>query len=146
MQWPSHCNHLAFHVLPASLSEQFLKLLNVCKACYDLSKGTALSWQVHLPLLFPIQWLSRAVIKFSRVQRWKSSEKRILNIEQEEFHIHVWNDGWLKSWGEIQEVSHRHNFWQNRNEINQFIAELWFYDPFWLTLTNILKLGGNARN
>ena len=54
MQWPFHYNHLLYHVPPASLYEQFLKLLNVqmltvktvktVKACFDLDKGPALSW------------------------------------------------------------------------------------------------------
>ena len=146
MQWPSHYNHLVYHVPPASLYEQFLKLLNVHKACSDLNKAPALSWQLYLSLLFPIQWLSHAVINFSRFQLWTPSRKRIFNIEHEEFQIHVWNYGWLKSWGVMQEVSHSHNVWQNRNEITQFTPELWFYDAFWLTSTNILKLGGNARS
>ena len=38
MQGPSHYNHLVYHVLQASLYEQFLKLLNVYKACSDLVK------------------------------------------------------------------------------------------------------------
>ena len=37
-------NHLVYHVQPASLYEQFLKLLNVYKAFSDLSKETTLSW------------------------------------------------------------------------------------------------------
>ena len=146
MQWPSHYNHLVYHVPPASLYEQFLKLLNVHKACSDLDKAPALSWQLYLSLLFPIQWLSHAVINFSRVQLWTPSRKRIFNIEHEEFQIHVWNYGWLKSWEAMQENSHSDNVLQNRNEIFQFIPELWFYDAFWLTSTNILNLGGNARS
>ena len=146
MQWPSHYNHLVYHVPPASLYEQFLKLLNVHKACSDLDKAPALSWQLYLSLLSPIQWLSYDTINFSRVQLWTPSRKRIFNIEHEEFQIHVWNYGWLKCWGVMQEVSHTDNVWQNRNEITQFTPELWFYDAFWLTSTNILKLGGNARS
>ena len=46
----------------------------------------------------------------------------------------------------MQEVSHRDNIGQNRNEITQFTLEIWFYDAFWLTAINILKLGGNARS
>ena len=95
MQWPSHYNHLVYHVPPASLYEQFLKLLNVHKACSDLYKAPALSWQLYLSLLFPIQWLNHAVINFSRVQLWTLSRKRIFNIEHEEFQIHVSNYGWL---------------------------------------------------
>ena len=146
MQWPSHYNHLAWHVPPASFYEQFLKLLNVHKACSGLDKASALSWQLYLSLLSPIQWLSHAAINVSRVQLWTPSRKRIFNIEHEEFQIHVWNYGWLKSWGVMQEVSHSHNVWQNRNEITQFTPELWFYDAFWLTSTNILKLVGNVRS
>ena len=41
----------------------------------------------------------------------------------------------------MQEVGHTDNVWQNRNEIFQFTLELWFYGAFWLTSTNILKLG-----
>ena len=55
MQWPSHYNHLVYHVPPASLYEQFLKLLNVHKACSDLDKAPALSWQLYLSLHSPIQ-------------------------------------------------------------------------------------------
>ena len=140
MQWPSHYNHLVYHVPPASLYEQFLKLLNVHKACSDLDKGPALSWQLYSSLLFPIQWLIHAVINFSYVQLWTPLRKRFFNIEHEEFQIHVSIYGWLKNWGVMQEVSHSHNVWQNRNEITQFTPELWFYDAFWLTSTNILKL------
>ena len=46
----------------------------------------------------------------------------------------------------MQEVSHGHIVWQNRNEIAQFTSKLWFYDTFWLTSTNIIKMGGNARS
>ena len=133
MQWSPHYNHLVYHVPPASLYETFYtskslrKLLNVHKVCSDLVKGTALSWQLYLSLLFPIQWLIHAVINFSLVQLWTPSQKRIFNIEHEEFHIHVWNYGWLKKLGEMQEVSHSYNVWQNRNEMT------WFYDTFWLT-------------
>ena len=145
MQWPSHDNHLVYHVPPASLYERFLKLLNAHKACFDLDKGLALSWQLYLSLLFPIQCLSHAVINFSHVQLWTPSQKRIFNIEHEEFQINVWNYGWLKSLGVMQEVSHSRNIWQNQNEITQFTPELWFSGAFWLTWTNILKLGGNSR-
>ena len=145
MQWPSHYNHLVYDVPPASLYKQFLKLLNVSKACSDLDKGPALSWQLYLSLLFPIQWLSHAVINFSRAQLWTPLRKRIFNIEHKEFQIHVWNYGWLKSSAVTQEVSHSHNVWQYRNEITQFTPELCFYDAFWLTSTNILKLG-NTRS
>ena len=51
-----------------SLYKQFLKLLTVYKACSFLGKGTTLSWQLYLSLLFPTQLLSPAVINFSRVQ------------------------------------------------------------------------------
>ena len=47
MQQPSDYNHLVYHVSPAILYEQFLKLLNVHKACSDLGKGTALSRQLY---------------------------------------------------------------------------------------------------
>ena len=146
MLWSSHYNHLVYHVQHASLYEQLLKLLNVHKACSDLGKGTTLSWQLYLSLLFPTQWLSHPVINFSRVQLWSPSRKRSFNIEHEEFQIGAWNYGWLNSWGEMQEVSHSHNVWQNRNEITQFIPKLWLYDAFWLTSTNILKLGSNVRS
>ena len=133
MQWPSHWNHLAYHVPLASLYDKFLKLLNVLKACSDLGKGTSLSWQLYLSLLFPIQWLSHTVINFSHVQLWTPSWKRIFNLEHEEFQIHVWNYAWLKKWGVMQEVRHSNNIWQNWNEITQFTPELWVYDVF---LTN----------
>ena len=55
MQWLSHYNYLVHHVPPESLCEQFLKLLNVRKSCSDLGKETALSWQLYLSLLFPVQ-------------------------------------------------------------------------------------------
>ena len=45
--------HQLYHVPPASLYEQFLK--NFFKTCSDLDKGPALSWQLYLSLLFPIQ-------------------------------------------------------------------------------------------
>ena len=54
MQWPSHYNHLVYRVPPASLYEQFLKLLSILKACSDLGKGTAVSWNLYLSLLFLI--------------------------------------------------------------------------------------------
>ena len=72
--------------------------------------------------------------------------ERIFNIEHEEVHIQVWNYGRLKSWGRMQEVSRSHNIWQNQDEITPFTPKLWYYDIFWLTLSNILKLGGNARS
>ena len=146
MQWPSHYNHLVYHVPPASLYDQFLKLLNVHKACSDLDKGPTLSWKLYLPLLVSIQWLSRVVIKFSHVPLWTPSRKRIFNIKHEEFQIHVWKYGWLKSWGVIEEVSHSNNVWQNQSEITQFTPKIWSYNAFWLTSTNILKLGWNARS
>ena len=120
-----------------------LKLLNVHKACSDLDKGPALSWQLNLSLLLPIQWLSHDLISCSRVncERHRGKESSILNTRN-----HVWNNSWRKSWGVVQEVSHSHNVWQNRNEITQFTPELWFYDAFWLTSTNILKLVGNVRS
>ena len=52
MQWPSHYNHLVYHVPPASLYEQFLKLLNVHKACSYVDKTPALSWQLYLFFAF----------------------------------------------------------------------------------------------
>ena len=55
MLWSSHYNHLVYHVQHARLYEQLLKLLNVHKACSELGKGTTLSWQLHLSLLFPTQ-------------------------------------------------------------------------------------------
>ena len=134
MQWPSHYNHLVYHVPPASFYEQFFKLLNVHKACTK-------SWQLYLSLPFPTQWLSHAEINFLRVHLRTPSRKRIFNIEHEEFQIHFWNYGSLKHFGEMQEVSHSHNVWQNESEITEFTPELWFYDTFWLTSTNILKLG-----
>ena len=151
LQWSPHYNHLVYHVSPASLYEKFYtskslrKLLNVHKVCSDLVKGTALSWQLYLSLLFPIQWIIHAVINFSLVQLWTPSQKRIFNIEHEEFQINVSNYGWLKSLGVMQEVSHSRNIWQNRNEITQFTPELWFSGAFWLTWTKILKLGGYSR-
>ena len=43
----------------------------------------------------------------------------------------------------MQEVSHSHNVLQNQSEIIRFTPpELWFFDAFWLTSTNILKLEG----
>ena len=39
----------------------------------------------------------------------------------------------------MQEVSHSHHLWKIHNEITQFAFKLWFYDPIWLTSTNILK-------
>ena len=54
MQWPSHYNHLVYRVPPASVYERFLKLLSILKACSDLGKGTAVSWNLYLSLLFPI--------------------------------------------------------------------------------------------
>ena len=55
MQWPSQYNHILHHVPPASLNEQFLRLLSVHKAYSDIGKGTALSWQLYLALFFPMQ-------------------------------------------------------------------------------------------
>ena len=76
------------------------------------------------------------------VQLWTQSEKRILSIEHEEIQIQVWNYEWHKSWGKMQEVSRKHNIWQNRDQIATFTVELWYYDVFWLTSTNVLRLGG----
>ena len=55
MQWSSQYNHILDHVPPASLNEQFLRLLSVHKAYSDIGKGTALSWQLYLALFFPMQ-------------------------------------------------------------------------------------------
>ena len=41
----------------------------------------------------------------------------------------------------MQEVSHKHNVWQNWNEITQVTPEFWFDDVFWLTSqTKLVKL------
>ena len=109
-----------------------LKLLNVHKACSDLDKGPALSWQLYLSLLFPMQWLSHAVINFSRVQLWTPSRKRIFNIEHKDFRF------MFEFWGVMQEASHSRNIWQNRNEITQFTPKLRFYDFFWLKLGGVM--------
>ena len=95
MWWPSLYYHLVYHIPPASLYKQFLKLLNVHKACTDLGKRTTLFWQLFLSFLFLIQWLSHAVINLSHFQLWTPFLKRIINIEHKEFQIHVWNYGWL---------------------------------------------------
>ena len=55
MQWSSQYNHILDHVPPASLNEQFLRLLSVHKAYSDIGKGAALSWQLYLALFFPMQ-------------------------------------------------------------------------------------------
>ena len=83
MQWSSQYNHILDHVPPASLNEQFLRLLSVHKAYSDIGKGAALSWQLYLALFFPMQWLSHTVIKFSGVKLRRPSRKRIFNIEHE---------------------------------------------------------------
>ena len=131
--------HQLYHVPPASLYEQFLK--NFFKTCSDLDKGPALSWQLYLSLLFLIQRLSN----FSRVQLWTPLRKTIFNIGDEECHIHLWNYGWLKSSGVMQEVSHSHNVWQNSIEITQFTPEIWFYDAFWPTKIFYWKLNFPER-
>ena len=47
---------------------------------------------------------------------------------------------WLKSWEEMQEVSHSQSVWQNQNGIILFTPKLWLCDVFWVTLAKILKL------
>ena len=135
MQWPSHYNHLAYQVPPASFYKQFLKMFNVHKACCDL--GRELLYLGNYIYLYFFQFSDKTVIDFSHVQLWTPSRKRFLNIERAKFQIHAWNYGWLKSCDL--------NVWQKRNEITRFTPKLWFYDAFWLTSTKISKLGGNVR-
>ena len=58
----------------------------------------------------------------------------------------IWKYDWLKSWVEMQEVSHGHDFCWSRNKITQIIHELSFYDVLLLNSTNLLMLGDNARS
>ena len=85
-------------------TNNFLKLLNVPKACSDLNKASALSWQLYLFLLFLIQWLSHDLINFSRFscERHRRKESSILNTRKFRFMFDIMTD--LKVRGECKKL------------------------------------------
>ena len=88
MHWRSHYNHLLYHVSPSSLCGQFLKLLNVHKACSDEIEGPALSLQLYLPPLSAIHWLSHAFHLFN-CERHREKGTSTLNTRDFRFMFEI---------------------------------------------------------